>query len=157
MVNALYSEQISFSKDELAYLEKADSRLLIKAKYLSPPIKSIKVDTTDFLPDIRNYYMLPEYSYDYHLSFSHMVRNIAFSEVLRRDKKLNLFKISVHGDRAKKLGTQLIYTSTEYLGICENRQVIQDLKSSPVFIKTKDEFSFTTVGKTFYGILFSCW
>lgn len=145
----------AFSEEELRDYEQNKNRMAISAKLCAEPFLSVPVNKENFAPDKRHYFTLKTYSNNYYVLFSANKKVYSYFDVIKKNNRLNIYKVRLQDERAKLYDTDLLYTGTTYIAISENENVIRELKGLENSISVKDEFNFHTIGVDFYGISFS--
>ncbi|MDE7156831.1 MAG: hypothetical protein K2O02_02535 [Lachnospiraceae bacterium] len=143
----------AFSEEELRDYEQSKNRMDISAKFCAEPFLSVPINKGNFAPGENHYFILDTYSNDYCVSFSNSKK--VYSDVIKKNGGLNIYKVRLQDERAKPQGTDLLYTGTTYIAISENENIIQELTGLENSVSVEDEFNFRAIGVDFYGITFS--
>lgn len=145
----------TFSEEELRDYEQNKNRMAISAKLYAEPFLSVPVNKGNFASGEKHYFTLNTYSNDYYVSFSTDKKVYSYSDVIKRNGRLNIYKVRLQEQRAKLHGTDLLYTGITYIAISENENIVQELAGLEDFVFVEDQFNFHTIGVDFYGITFS--
>lgn len=150
-----YEVGAAFSAEELRDYEQNQNNMAISAKICAEPFLSVPVNKTIFAPGENHYFTLSVYSNNYYVSFSANKKVYSYLDVIKRDGRLNIYKVRLQDKRAKCHRTDLLYTETAYIAISEDENVIRELKGFENSVFVEDQFDFYTIGIHFYGITFS--
>ena len=150
-----FEVSVAFSEEELRDYEQNKNWMAISAKLYAEPFLSVPVNKSNFAPGKRHYFTLNTYSNNYYVLFSANKKVYSYSDVIKKNGKLNIYKVRLQDERAKLYGTDLLYTGTIYIAISENENVIRELRRLENLISVEDAFNFHTIGVDFYGISFS--
>lgn len=143
-----------FSEEELRDYEQNKNRMAISVKFYAKPFLSVLVSKDNFAPDEKHYFTLDAYSNDYYISFSASKKVYSYPDIIKKNGKLNIYKVRLQDKRAKLHGTDLLYTGTTYIAISENENIIRELTGLENSVFVEDQFNFHTIGIDFYGITF---
>lgn len=72
---------------------------------------------------------------------------------MRNPEKINIFRVRMQDEHCRYQTSSLLYTDTEYIGISENEEVLQELASLE-YVISEEMFSFVTENRIFYGLQF---
>lgn len=150
-----YEVGVAFSAEELRDYEQNKYNLAISAKICAEPFLSVPVNKTVFAPSENRYFTLSVYSNNYYVCFGANKKVYSYLDVIKRDGRLNIFKVRLQDKRAKCHRTDLLYTETTYIAISEDENIIRELKGFDNSVFVEDQFNFYTSGIDFYGITFS--
>lgn len=143
----------SFTEEELRACEEENSKMTVSSKYYAEPFLSIPINKEVFIPDGKSYFTITEFSKEYVVSFDTRLKYCTYQDVMRDAEKINIFKVRMQDEHCRHQTLPLLYTDTEYIGISENEDVVQELVSLKDVI-SEEVFSFVTENRTFYGIKF---
>ena len=144
----------SFTEEELQAYEKENNKLMVSSKYCTDPFLSIPLSKEVFVPGRKSYFTITEFSTQYIVSFDSGFNNCAYQDVMRDTKKINIFRVGMQDEHCRHQTSSLLYTNTEYVGISENEETMQELTSLE-YIISEELFSFVTENRVFYGLKFS--
>ena len=144
----------SFTEEELQAYEKENNRLLVSSKYCTDPFLSIPLSKEVFVPGRKSYFTITEFSTQYIVSFDSGVNSCTYQDVMRDMKKINIFRVRMQDEHCRHQTSSLLYTNTEYIGISEYEETMQEL-STLEYITSEELFSFVTENRMFYGLKFS--
>lgn len=145
----------SFMEEELQAYEEKNSRMTVTSKYNVEPFISIPINKGTFSSGEKSYFTITEFSTDYIVSFNSGADRYVYKDVMRDGEKINIFKVTIQGEHCRHLTSLLLYTNTEYIGISENKDVLQELVFLE-YVRSEDAlFSFVTENRAFYGLKFS--
>ncbi len=143
-----------FTEEELQAYEKENDRLMVSSKYCADPFLSIPLSKEVFVPGRKSYFTITEFSTQYIVSFDSGFNSCTYQDVMRDTKKINIFRVRMQDEHCKHQTSSLLYTNTEYIGISECEETMQELASLEYIISEK-MFSFVTENRDFYGLKFS--
>lgn len=146
---------VAFSEEELRDYEQNKNNMAISAKICAEAFLSVPVNKTIFTPGENHFFTLSVYSNNYYVSLSANKKVYSYFDVIKRDGRLNIYKVRLQDKRAKLHRTDLLYTETTYIAISEDKNFIQELKGLENSVFVEDQFKFHTIGIDFYGIAFS--
>lgn len=141
---------ISFSEEEIEKHESLKSVLELKTKLYGPIFWSVSVNKSVFIPDIKSYFILSQYSNDYHIDFDG--NRYTYSDVIRKTGKITVFRPSISSTRAKKVSSQVLFANTNYIVISEDKDIIQNLLGFRSIDCLKEPYEFITMDRKFYGV-----
>jgi len=144
----------SFTEEELQAYEKENNRLMVSSKYCTDPFLSIPLSKEVFVPGRKSYFTITEFSTQYIVSFDSGVNSYTYQDVMRDMKKINIFRVRMQDEHCRHQTSSLLYTNTEYIGISEYEETMQEL-STLEYITSEELFSFVTENRVFYGLQFS--
>ena len=144
----------SFTEEELQSHEEENNRLMVSSKYCTNPFLSIPLSKEVFVPSRKTYFTITEFSTQYIVSFDSGFNKCTYQDVMRDTKKINIFRVGMQDEHCKHQTSSLLYTNTEYIGISENEETMQELTSLE-YVISEDLFSFATENRVFYGLKFS--
>ena len=150
-----YEVGAAFSAEELNDYEQNKNNMAISAKVCAEPFLSVPVNKTIFAPGENHYFTLNVYSNNFYVSFGAKKKVYSYLDVIKRDGRLNIYKVRLQDKRAKCHRTNLLYTETTYIAISENENIIRELKGFENSVFVEEQFNFNTIGIDFYGITFS--
>ena len=145
---------VTFSEKELIFYEKNKTRMTISTKTYADPFWSIPVDKSNFAPETKQYFVLKKFSNVYWVSLSANKKKYPYLDVIKRNGRLNIYKIRLQDERAKLNESNLLYTGIPYIAISDNENVIKELMGLDKSLYVEDKFKFFTMGICFYGIPF---
>ena len=143
-----------FTEEELQAYEKENDRLMVSSKYCADPFLSIPLSKEVFVPGRKSYFTITEFSTQYIVSFDSGFNSCTYQDVMRDTKKINIFRVRMQDEHCKHQTSSLLYTNTEYIGISECEETMQELASLE-YIISEEMFSFVTENRDFYGLKFS--
>ena len=143
-----------FTEEELQAYEKENDRLMVSSKYCADPFLSIPLSKEVFVPGRKSYFTITEFSTQYIVSFDSGFNSCIYQDVMRDPKKINIFRVRMQDEHCKHQTSSLLYTNTEYIGISECEETMQELASLE-YIISEEMFSFVTENRDFYGLKFS--
>ncbi|MDE5938434.1 MAG: hypothetical protein K2H37_05085 [Lachnospiraceae bacterium] len=143
-----------FSEEELRAYEERGSRMTVSSKYYAEPFLSIPLSKEVFVPGRKSYFTITEFSTQYIVSFDSGFNSCTYQDVMRDTKKINIFRVRMQDEHCRHQTSSLLYTNTEYIGISECEETMQELKSLDCII-SEELFSFATENRDFYGMKFS--
>lgn len=143
----------SFTEEELHVHEKENHNITISLKYFGEPFFSIPISKRVFIPCVKSYFTIPEFSTKYFISFNSGIKPCTYNDVMRNSEKINIFRVGKQDEHCKHQTSSFIYTDTQYIGICEKEEALQELVSLK-YVHSKEPFSFSTQNKVFYGLEF---
>ena len=144
----------SFTEEELQAYEKENNRLIVSSKYCTDPFLSIPLSKEVFVPGRKSYFTITEFSTQYIVSFDSGINSCTYQDVMRDMKKINIFGVRTQDEHCRHQTSSLLYTNTEYIGISEYEETMQEL-STLEYITSEELFSFVTENRVFYGLKFS--
>lgn len=136
-----------------AYCQK-QTKLCLYTKYCTLPFLNIPISRGVLRSDELNYYTITEYSNDYYASLEGDSGKFSYPEIIKKGCKINIYRISKQDEHYKKNISGLIYTDVEYVAISESKMTVKELVDIPDIEVVKDEFTFVTMGRTFYAVEF---
>lgn len=145
---------VFFTEEELQAYEKENDRLMVSSKYCTDPFLSIPLSKEVFVPGRKSYFTITEFSTQYIVSFDSGLNSCTYQDVMRDPKKINIFRVRMQDEHCKRQTSSLLYTNTEYIGISECEETMQELASLE-YIISEEMFSFVTENRNFYGLKFS--
>ena len=145
----------SFTEEELKAYEEENSRMMVSSKYYTDPFLSIPLNDGAFIPGGKSYFTITEFSNGYLVSFNSGVNYCTYQDVMRAQEKINIFRVRMQDEHYRHQTSSILYTDTEYIGISENEETLQELASLAYIISEEELFSFTTENREFYGLQFS--
>lgn len=143
----------SFTEEELQAYEEENNRLTVSSKYYAEPFLSIPLRKGVFIPDGKSYFTITEFSTKYFVSFNSGFNCCTYHDVMRDSEKINIFRVRMQDEHCRHQTSSLLYTDTEYIGISENKEVLQELASLE-YVISEELFSFVTENRIFYGLQF---
>lgn len=142
----------SFTEEELRAYEEENNRLTISSKYYSKPFLSIPFSKEVFIPDGKSYFSIEEFSTEYFVSFNSGFNCCIYHDVMRAPEKINIFRVRMQDEHCRYQTSSLLYTDTKYIGISENKEVLQELASLK---HMSEELFHVEIGnRVFYGLDF---
>lgn len=144
---------VSFTEEEFQVYE--ENSLTVSSKYYAEPFLSIPINKETFIPGGKNYFTITEFSRDYSISFNSGLNRYTYQEIMRNAEKVNIFRARMQDQRCRHQTSRLLYTNTEYIGISENEESLQELASLEYISLEEKMFSFVTEDREFYGLKFS--
>lgn len=145
----------SFTEKELQIYEGEEKWMTVSSKYHTVPFLSIPFNKEIFVPDGKNYFTITKFSTEYFVSFDSGINCYTYHDIMRTVEKINIFRVRIQDEHCRHQASPLIYTDTEYMGISENREAIQELADLEYVVSEKEPFSFNTENRVFYGLQFS--
>lgn len=146
---------VAFSEEELRDYEQNKNNIAISAKVCTEPFLSVPINKSCFTPDETQYFTLSVYSNNYYVSFSANKKVYSYPDVIKRDGRLNIYKVRLQDKRVKLHRTDVLYTETIYIAMSEDENFIRELKGLENSVFVEEQFKFHTIGIDFYGITFS--
>lgn len=143
----------SFTEEELQAYEKENNRLTVSSKYYAEPFFSIPLSKEAFISGGKSYFTITEFSTDYFVSFNSGFNRCTYQDVMRAPGKINVFRVRMQDEHCRHQTSSLLYTDTEYIGISENEEVLQELASLE-YVISEELFSFVTGNRVFYRLQF---
>ena len=143
----------SFTEEELQAYEEENNRLTVSSKYYAEPFLSIPLSKGVFIPGRKSYFTITEFSKEYFVSFNSGFNCCTYHDVMRNPEKINIFRVRMQDEHCRYQTSSLLYTDTEYIGISENEEVLQELASLE-YVISEELFSFVTENRIFYGLQF---
>lgn len=143
----------SFTEEELQAYEEENNRLTVSSKYYAEPFLSIPLSKGVFIPGGKSYFTITEFSTEYFVSFNSGSSCCTYHDVMRTPEKINIFRVRMQDEHCRYQTSSLLYTDTEYIGISENEEVLQELASLE-YVISEELFSFVTENRIFYGLQF---
>lgn len=153
-------ERMTFEISLMYTLEEIDgyamnkSSLFLYIKYLSQPFFAVPINRGNLIPDTCNYFTLNEYSNDYYISYNASSAKTVYTDIIRRDCKLNIYRIERFNCHCKRNTSDVLYTNCNYLAISENEDNIRELICLESIETDGEAFSFITQGRQFYAAKF---
>lgn len=144
----------SFTKEELDKFEEKKQTMVVSSKCDTMPFLSLPLNGKVFIPDEKNYFTITEFSPDYYVSFDSGGSYYICRNVMKIGGEINIFRVKVHDEHSRRLATSILYTETEYIGITEDEDIIQELVSLE-YVISEEMFSFIIGNRRFYGVPFS--
>lgn len=144
---------VSFTEEELQAYEEENNRLTVSSKYYAEPFLSIPLSKGVFIPDEKSYFTITEFSTQYFVSFDSGFNRCTYHDVMRAPEKINIFGVRIQNEHCRYQTSSLLYTDTEYIGISEDEEVLQELTSLE-YVVSEELFSFVTENRVFYGVQF---
>ena len=141
--------------DEEIDNESAERReFSLYTEYYAQPFFVMPINKGNLIPNFFNYYMLDKYANDYYVSYSKNEIKIKYSDVIRRNYKLNIYKINLMNSHYRKITSNVLYTNCKYLAVSENKIYIEELIRLSNIETESELFSFVTQGKNFFAVEF---
>lgn len=144
---------VSFTEEELQTYEEENNRLTVSSKYYGDPFLTIPLSKEVFIPNEKSYFTITEISTDYFVSFNSGINRFAYYDVMKTPEKINIFKVRIQDEHCRNQASLLLYTDTEYIGISENEEIMQELASLE-YVVSEELFSFVTKNRVLYGLQF---
>lgn len=142
------------SSEEIDKTHADGGKLSLYAKCYTQAFFTMPINKKNMVPDINNYYMLDEYANDYYVSYDDSGTKTKYSEVIRRDFKLNIYRINQTNNHYKRNTSDILYTNCSYLAVSENNTNITELVHLHSVGTEDDIFSFITQGRQFFAVKF---
>lgn len=140
-------------KDISNYAENG-GQFSLHTKYNAPAFFSMPINRGNLIPDTGNYYTISEYSNDYYVSFNAESTKTLCENVLKRNSKLNIYRISQSSNHYKRIVSDILYTNYCYLAISENEDNIKELIALQSAEIDGEPFKFFTQGRQFFAVRF---
>lgn len=144
---------VFFTEKDLQEYEKEDSKMMVFSQYYGDPFLSIPLNKKNFISDRKNYFVIPEFSINYFVSFNSGVNRFIYPNIMKAAEKINIFKVRMQDEHCKLQMSSFLYTDIVYIGISRNKEELQELVSLKDIV-SEEIFSFTTENKIFYGVQF---
>lgn len=155
MGHMTFEISLTLLEDEINEYVANGSRFSLFTKYNSEAFFTMPINRRNLIPNTSNYFTLNEYANDYYVSFDTANSKILYQDVLKRDSKLNIYRINQLNDHYKRNTADIIYTNYWYIAVSENEENITALYSLQNVESEEEPFSFVTQGKRFYAIRFA--
>ena len=141
------------SEEMDAYAER-QGMFCLYTMYYSQPFITVPINRSVIIPNACNYYTVNEYSNDYYASFDCSKAKVIYSEVMKKNGKLNVYRVNQRDEHYKQNTSDILYTNTEYIAISESAENIKELLSLQSVEIKEDDFLFITANKQFYAVRF---
>lgn len=142
------------TSDEMDAYAERQGMFCLYTTYYSQPFITIPISRSVIIPNTCNYYTVCEYSNDYYASFDCSTTKGIYSEVMKKNGKLNVYRANQRDEHYKQNTSDMLYTNTEYIAISESAENIKELLSLRSVEIKDDDFSFITANKQFYAVRF---
>lgn len=146
---------LMYTPEEIDEYAMNASRLSFYTKYYSQPFFTLPINRGNLIPDVGNYFTLNEYANDYYISIDTSNEKAVYTEIIKRDCKLNIYRIKQLDCHCTRNTSDILYTNYNYLAISENEDNIRELTSLRNIETDGDTFSFITQGRQFYAVKFA--
>lgn len=145
---------IKYTSEEIDQHAMNKSQLFLYTKSYSQPFFKIPINRGNLIPDVNNYFTLNEYSNDYYVFVDGSSSRTVYSDIIKREGKLNIYKVNQSGCHYKRSLSDVLYTNCKYLAISEIEDNIRELSSFTNIKNDSEVFSFITQGRQFYAVEF---
>lgn len=150
----IFEISLTLSSEEIDKTNADGGKLSLYAKYYTQAFFTMPINNMNMASNINNYYMLDEYANDYYVSYDNSGTKTKYSDVIRRDSKLNIYRVNQTNNHYKKNTSDILYTNCRYLAVSENKTNITELVNLHSVEKEDDIFSFITQGRHFFAVKF---
>lgn len=150
----IFEISLTFSSEEIEKFHADGNKLSLYAKYHADAFFTMPINKENLIPDVYNYYMLDEFANDYYVSYDNSDTKVKYPDVIRRDFKLNIYRINLTNSHYKRNTSDILYTNCRYLAVSENEDYITELVHLHCVENEDDIFSFITQGKQFFAVKF---
>lgn len=144
----------TLSDEEIEAYSKKQAKLNLYTKFLSQPFFSIPISKLGVKADSCNYFTLNEYSNTYYVSVDGDSMKYEFSEIMRLNQKINIYRSKQQGNHYRRNTSDILYTDIEYVAISESKGNIDRLKSLQGISISEKEIQFDTLNKKFFLVKF---
>lgn len=145
---------LMYKEEEINSDVMKEKEISLYTKYCSQPFFSLLINRENLIPDVWNYFTLKEYSNDYCVSMDTRKEKIVYTNIIKKDCKLNIYRIKQSDSHYMRNTSGILYTNDNYLAISEDEDNIRQLISLQTVEKDSDILKFTTQGRQFYSVKF---
>ena len=145
---------LMYTTEEIESHAKNVSTLCIYTKYYSDPFFTMLINRSNLIPNVYNYFTLNEYSNDYYISIDTSNAKTVYTNIIKKDCKLNIYRINKLNNHCKCNVSGILYTNYNYLAISENVNNIRELICLQSVESDAEEISFITQERIFYAVKF---
>jgi hypothetical protein len=152
--NKTFSLGIRFSESEIQGYEQNNVDFEIRTKDSDTPFCVLRIDGTNFTPDVPTLILLNKFSYSYYLSNSLGGTKREYDSFHREDSP-TFFKIQGHNNdfNAKLVRSTVLFTNTEYFVALQSQYSTPRGIQFPRGINVEQTFLFETMNRKFLGIV----
>lgn len=145
---------LSLTSEEIDVYSQQQVNLHLCTNYFSRSFLSVPINRSVLKPNTSNYFTVNEYANDYYASSDSSNMKYSYLEVMKKDRKLNIYRVNQQDEHYKKNTSDLLYTNTEYVAISESKENIKGMLSLQSIEMIENAFSFITIGKNFHAVKF---
>lgn len=150
----VFEISLTLSSEEIDKTHADGGKLSLYVKYYTQAFFTMPINNMNMVPNINNYYMLDEYANDYYVSYDNSGTKTKYSDVIRRNFKLNIYRVNQTNNHYKKNTSYNLYTNCRYLAVSENKTNITELVNLHSVEIDDDIISFITQGREFFAVEF---
>ncbi len=151
----IFEMSINLSHDEIESFVECGKKISLFTKNSTQAFFTIQIHKGILLPDKDNYFMLDEYSNDYYVSVDNSGMKEKYSDVIKSQFRLNIYRINAESVHYKRNTSGILYTGDKYLAVSESENYIAELINLDSVNEEDGNFSFITLGRKFHAAKFS--